>query len=515
MLGYSGKYIEPFALAVYRKSLGLHTEITQPSNREYQIGDAKIPLNSEGKFLFPYFAFPKEYFVPNPWRQNSQSTTNWKGSSSGMGILSLNKGYAKKLFENKIVLIGEDGSIFHDEMDSPYAGMKMPWVELHANMIDALLQKKFLRELDPNIFILLTIAIATLLVVLYYIFSKSISLVLMILSSLLFIYLARYIADIHRIVIPIAHLLIISILWYIITMIYRFFIVDRERRKLQKNFGHYVDPHVVQRIVDQWEKIKLWGESREVTILFSDIAGFTTISEKLTPEKLFTLMTDYLSRMTDILTDQGGTLDKYIGDAVMGFFGAPLDLPDHPLRACQTALLMREALPGFNEHLRSIGLEPIDFRVGMATGRVMVGNIGSEERFNYTVLGDTVNLASRLEGTGKEYDVHIIIPESTRERLGDRYIVRELDTIAVKGKTEWVRIYELIGTPDRVTNRYALEQYERALALYRAGKYKDAGILWEKQKDIDPPSHVMMDRCLSILKGETRVEGGIYHMTHK
>lgn len=173
-----------------------------------------------------------------------------------------------------------------------------------------------------------------------------------------------------------------------------------------------------------------------MTVLFSDIAGFTTLSEKLDPTLLFSMMTAYLSRMTDILIGQGGTLDKYIGDAVMGFFGAPLDIPDHAVRACHTALLMRAALPAFNHEIGLKGIEPIDFRVGIASGEVIVGNIGSEERFNYTVLGDTVNVASRLEGIGKEYAVNIVISENTRNALDSRFFVRELDTIAAKGKTE-------------------------------------------------------------------------------
>ncbi len=226
-------------------------------------------------------------------------------------------------------------------------------------------------------------------------------------------------------------------------------------------------------------------------------------------------MTAYLSRMTDILMGQWGTLDKYIGDAVMGFFGAPLDIPDHAIRACHTALIMRQALPAFNQKIALMGIEPIDFRVGIASGDVIVGNIGSEERFNYTVLGDTVNIASRLEGIGKEYAVHIVISENTRKALDSRFFVRELDTIAVKGKVEWLRIFELIGHGDQVKNLYAYEQYARALALYREGNYRDAGILWEKQAQEDPPSRMMMDRCLSVLNWDTRVENGVYHMTHK
>ena len=217
-----------------------------------------------------------------------------------------------------------------------------------------------------------------------------------------------------------------------LTFIYRFFVVDREKRYIENAFGHYIDPKMVEMIDMEEVDMVLGGEERELSVFFSDIAGFTTISERLSPQDLFYLMSSYLSRMTDILKDNGGTLDKYIGDAVMGFFGAPVAQSDHAIRSCRTAIAMRQALPDFNREITARGISPVDFRVGIATGDVMVGNIGSQDHFNYTVLGDTVNLASRLEATGKEYNSHIIISEGTRSRIGDIFAVRELDTIAVK-----------------------------------------------------------------------------------
>lgn len=214
----------------------------------------------------------------------------------------------------------------------------------------------------------------------------------------LILYVSRYTYDIWRTVVDIFLLFLAGgVVTYPVTYMYRFFVVEREKRELQNNFGHYIDPHVVEEIASRGVDIQLGGERRVLSVLFSDIAGFTTISESLDPQELFYLMTSYLSNMTDILISRGGTLDKYIGDAVMGFFGAPLSYEDHAIRAADTAILMRERLPKFNDDLVKHGMKPIDFRVGIATGEVMVGNIGSHDRFNYTVLGDTVNLASRLE----------------------------------------------------------------------------------------------------------------------
>ena len=177
---------------------------------------------------------------------------------------------------------------------------------------------------------------------------------------------------------------------------------------------------------------------------------------------------------------------------------------------------MRDALPIFNAELESRGIEPIDFRVGIASGDVLVGNIGSSERFNYTVLGDTVNLASRLEATSKEYGTHIIVSEGTYLFSREHYYFRKLDVITVKGKHEPVGIYELIANmSDNTINKALYERYEKALERYMAGDYLGAGKFWETQIDIDPPSRAMAHRCLDILKGDITIVDGIYHMTKK
>lgn len=519
-LHYPETILESFTLAVYRKYIGEKTPGTISTWSMLNIGKRNIPLIENDKYINTYFWLPRSYILDEWLRRFGKKWVDMNtgiSSTGAVGILGLKnyKPLLKKTFEGKIVLIGEDGSVLHDTVNSPYAGIDMPGVELHANMLDGIIQNKLLREFSGILYYVF-IGILTILSILgYYLLPKFISPLLAGILFVAVIFFGRYMYDVQRIVISIIPVFVATILSFPLTFIYRFFIVDREKRELQKNFGHYVDPHVVEQIADNDEDIILGGEHKDVTVLFSDIAGFTTISEKLEATDLFSLMTSYLSNMTNILIEQGWTLDKYIGDAVMGFFGAPLALPDHAIRGCRTALLMRERLPAFNADTMKHGMDPIDFRVGMASGDVMVGNIGSQDRFNYTILGDTVNLASRLEGTGKEYNVHIILSHGTRTGLSDEFFVRELDTIAVKGKTEGVRIYELIGFTKNIIDRTIYENYEKALSLYREEKYIDAGKIWESQKDVDPPSRIMMDRCLSLIHGETHLENGVYHMTHK
>jgi adenylate cyclase len=431
-------------------------------------------------------------------------------------VLAMSKLDLITTFSGKYVFVGESGTAIHDSIISPVSGTAMDGVETHAHFLDGLLQNKMLSWLDEAWMMGIMTVLTLLSVILYFTVSKYLSPLFAITILAMVLYAARYTYDIHRVLVDISLLFLAWwVITYPVTYMYRFFVVEREKRELQTNFGHYIDPHVVEEIASRGEEIALGGERRILSVLFSDIAGFTTISERLDPQDLFYLMTSYLSNMTDILIRQWGTLDKYIGDAVMGFFGAPLSYTDHAVRAADTALKMRARLPSFNADLLAHGMEAIDFRVGIASGEVMVGNIWSHDRFNYTVLGDTVNVASRLEGMGKEYDVHIIIPESTEVLLTPHFLTRELDTIAVKGKTTGIRIYELVGYSEEVTDRTLYFTYGQALTLYRAGDYRSAGKLWQTLAPIDPPSRIMMYRCLEVIKGNITVENGVYHMTHK
>ncbi len=352
----------------------------------------------------------------------------------------------------------------------------MDGVESHAHVLDGLLQgRPTLEEMPPETLYAIIILLTLISTIVYLFLPSILSPFLAMVSLIVVIGVSRSLYFYDGYVVNIFPIFLsVGLFSFPITFIYRFFIIDREKRKITSAFSHYVDPTVVQQIADTSENIVLGGEERELTLLFSDIAGFTTLSEKLKPLDLFTLMSAYLSKMTDILTSHGGTLDKYIGDAVMGFYGAPISQVDHAKRACTTALAMREKLPEFNAGLVQQGLDPIDFRVGIASGKVMVGNIGSSDRFNYTVLGDTVNLASRLEGTSKEYGTHILVAEPTMLATKEFFHFRQVDRIAVKGKTEGIAIYELIAPITDTLDLSIYRRYEAGLGQYFAEKYLEA-----------------------------------------
>lgn len=243
----------------------------------------------------------------------------------------------------------------------------------------------------------------------------------------------------------------------------------RQRRFLKQAFRHYLSPHVVDRLVQDPGRLRLGGERRELTIFFSDLAGFTGLGERLDPEALTALLNDYLTVMTDIVLDEGGTLDKYEGDAIIAFWNAPLDVPDHAVRACRAAIRCQRELAGHRAELRERCGQDLSMRVGLNTGPVVVGNLGSRQRFDYTILGDAANLASRLEGVNKVFGTGILASEATVRAAGEAILARELGRVKVVGRKEPVTVYELGGLAGEVEPP-SWSIFRQALDLCRAGQ---------------------------------------------
>ncbi|HSA24443.1 MAG TPA: adenylate/guanylate cyclase domain-containing protein, partial [Myxococcota bacterium] len=290
--------------------------------------------------------------------------------------------------------------------------------------------------------------------------------------------------------------------------VFRYATEEREKSKIRQAFQFYLSEDVVNEMLQDTSKLKLGGERRVLSVLFSDIRGFTTISEGLAPEALAELLNGYLTPMTELVFKHRGTLDKYMGDAIMAIFGAPVHFEDHPAAACRAALEMMEELHRLQEGWRAKGLPIIDIGVGVNTGPMSVGNMGSARRFDYTVLGDNVNLGSRLEGLNKNYGSHIIISQFTREIVGDRFSYRELDLVAVKGKKEPVRIFELLHAGPPVPADAWVKDFEAALGQYRAQRWDEAMAGFQRlvAERGDPTSKIYLGRC-EEMKAEPPGEG--------
>lgn len=307
---------------------------------------------------------------------------------------------------------------------------------------------------------------------------------------------------------------------YLGITVYRYVTEEREKKKIRGAFQYYLTASVINEILKDPSKLKLGGDKKQLSVMFSDIRGFTGISEKLTPEELVRLLNEYLTAMTDVVFKYDGLLDKYIGDAIMAVFGAPLDQPDHALRACRTALEMMSELKRLREKWAAEGRPDVNIGVGVNTGDMVVGNMGSEMRFDYTVIGDSVNLASRLEGTNKEYGTNIIISEFTYESIRNELFCRELDAVRVKGKKLPVRIYELLGEKkDAAEWQECVGRFETGLAKYREGLWDEAIAAFRSVLEVRPadyPARLYIERCETLKENPPEGEwDGVFTMTKK
>ncbi len=300
------------------------------------------------------------------------------------------------------------------------------------------------------------------------------------------------------------------------------FIRERQQNVLIKGmFSQYVSKNVVNELLSNPEKVRLGGEKKNITILFSDIAGFTTFSENKQPEELVSFINEYLNEMTDIILDNEGTLDKYLGDSIMAFWGAPLEIKDHAYKACVAAIRMQDKLYQLSEKWINRGESLFSVRIGINSGDAIVGNIGGTKRFDYTVMGDNVNLASRLEGANKEYGTSTMISDYTYELVKERIIARELDLIRVKGKTKPTIVYELIGLNGDLKAEQSekqLSNYSKALGNYRTKEFEKALLLFEKsfEQTGDNPSKVYIDRCQLYLQNPPdKTWDGVFEMKTK
>ena len=267
---------------------------------------------------------------------------------------------------------------------------------------------------------------------------------------------------------------------------------ESDRRRVKNAFGHYISPEFMEELSKNPEKLVLGGETRDLTIMFTDIRNFTSISERMSPAALTQLMNDFLTPMSDLVMHNRGTIDKFMGDAMMAFWNAPLDDPDHARHACLTALKMNEALRPINDKLKkeaqAKGEEPILLQagIGLNTGPASVGNMGSRQRFAYSALGDNVNLASRLEGQTKTYGVEILIGEGTQTRVPDLATL-ELDLLRVKGKNEPVRIFTILGDEHMAQSESFMlwkSAQSRMLSAYRAMNFDEAGSVLMECRDL-------------------------------
>ncbi len=401
-------------------------------------------------------------------------------------------GTLEETFKGKIVFVGATAAALFDMKAIPLVS-KYAGVLVHANILDNLISRQWIREVPNYVTVLYIILVGLILGFFLPRFSPWVKMGVFIFVTAGVVASGYWVFSSMNMVLHIVPPFLTAIACYGGTVFYRLLIEEREKRKIKGSFKQYLSPKIIEIITKDPTKLKLGGEEREVSVFFLDIAGFTTMSEALKPTQLVEVMNQVLTRFSNVILKHEGLINKYIGDCIMAFWNAPVDQPRHSVQACLAALDCIAAIPGLNENLQSQGLPSIDCRIGINTGTVVVGNMGSQERFDYTVMGDPVNLASRLEGANKEYHTHIMISDVTFEKSREEIEARDLDLIRVKGKKEPRRVYELLCRRGQLTSDLSTgrEKYHQALKLYRDKNFEEALHMFEEVLNFLPNDHLV------------------------
>jgi adenylate cyclase len=478
LLLYNGEIYPSLSLKALRHYLGsdIMLDVKPWGVDSMQIGTMRIPSREDGTMALNFYGGTGSFYTV-----------------SAADVIA--KRLPKDLLKGKIAFVGATEVGIYDLRPTPFDST-LPGIEIHATMAANALEKRFL--LYDSITQMMEIACIFVLPVLLGVllaFAPGTFAglgIMFVLTSAFGLFNYFMFATAFRDMTLIYPFAGIS-LTYLCGEAWRNLVVERKGRHLKKAFSSYVSPDLVKQIEKDPDKLVLGGEQRELSILFSDIRGFTTVSESLTPPELVKLLNEYLSPMTRIVLEERGTLDKFIGDAVMALFNAPLDVPGHATHACAAAVRMMEELKLLNTGFAARGMNTLDIGVGINTGPAVVGNMGADIRFDYTAIGDSVNLASRLEGLNKYYGSHILVSEDTRKQVNDsRFTFREVDRVKVKGKHQPIVMYELM-----ISDLDILPRFEGALEKYRSKDFAGAKSVFDElvSSNNDGPSRLYAGRC--------------------
>lgn len=411
---------------------------------------------------------------------------------------------AAEKIKGKIVLIGATAKGIYDLRATPF-DPRFPGVETHANVINNILHQNFLVRpwwlipADIGVLLLLGLLLGAILAGL-----KGVGGIVLSVSVLSAYFWGSQLFFVQSgVPLSVVYPVLLGFIMYPSVTLFHYMTEEREKRRVRDAFSLYLHPEVARMVSDNPALLHLGGEKRELTVMFTDIRGFTSISETFDPEALVEFLNEYLGAMTDIVFQHDGLLDKYIGDAIMALWGAPFPRPDHAAQACRTALEMIGRLRVLQQDWLRRGLPPLEIGVGVNTGPMVVGNMGSTQRFNYTAMGDHVNLGSRLEGLNKFYGTRILLSEYTRAEIGDEFLLREIDAVRVKGKQQPVTIFELLAYANGDGSVYQFQaEFAEALKAYKARQWDGAlqrfSEFLGKHPD-DGPAQIYQERCRLLM----------------
>ncbi len=450
----SGVSIASLGLTATLRAMGIRPETVQVSGETLRIGDRALRLSlrktrsAEGEQTYEWapINFRGPALLDDLKSRPYASYAFFDLLYSEQQILDGQKPTIDpSVFKDKLVFVGVSATGLNDTYETPFSHGKMPGMQIHAAVADDILSNRFLTEssetsrLIPVLASALAIGFLTTMVAAFWATGIVVIFVAVLGWAATVLFAHGYWMNLSQPVLASAVALFGGVS-------YQYFVEGREKRKMKRLFGQYVSKDVYEQLVANPALARLGGQRREMTVLFSDIRGFTTVTERGQPEEIVGMLNEYFTHMVDIVFRYRGTVDKFVGDMVMALFGAPLDDPDHADHAVQAALEMIAELKRLNQQWKAQGrFAELDIGVGVNTGIMIAGNIGSDAIMSYTVIGDAVNLGSRLESLNKQYSTHIIVSDATRRALKGRYVYRPLGDVVVKGKTEPVAIFEITG----------------------------------------------------------------------
>jgi adenylate cyclase len=500
---FDNHFVPSLGLAAF---IGTHPDNSiSVSNNNLRFGSYTIPLDKNGNIIIRYRGKSQTHKAINAAAVMQSGLKILEGDKPSMDL---------SVFKNAYVFLGVTAPGFKDLRPTPLQ-RDYPGVELHATMLDNLLSGDFIKEVPLYLVLLFTIGFCVIAGISVRMLNKSShdAIVAVVFISIPFILGCIYYKSNYWMPVAVQSAGIFFAISASIVVNYT--LEGRQKRYIKNAFKQYLSPAVIERLVEDPGKLTLGGELREMSIFFSDIQGFTSISERLSPPDLTALLNDYLTAMTDIILAEGGTIDKYEGDAIIAFWNAPLNLPDHAKRAVRAGLRcgkkLNELRPEFKER---IGRD-IYARIGINTGQVVVGNMGSSQRFDYTFLGDAGNLASRLEGINKQFGTYFLISEYSRAQLEGEFEAREISRVRVVGRAEPVRIYEPMFKEDYEAKAESFKIFVEALKKFYAGDFKDALEIFKTIKEEDPPARAYSEKCIALINDPPEQWDGVWVMSEK
>jgi adenylate cyclase len=476
-------------------------------------GNQLLFLNDSGKVI-----------TKIPLLKNGKYQILFQGPYQTFRYVSFYDVYKKRLdlsyFKDKVVLIGTSLPALFDLRSVPVQ-QQFPGVEIHANIIYDILHNIHVKML-PAFWKFLALTVLALILGILLMFIRPLQGIIVSIGFLIIYFILMiYIFSKYLYWIPFFSVMLMVFLILIVDFSYKYITEEKSKRLIKDLFSHYVSRNVAEVLLQNPEQVKLGGEKKVCTVLFSDIENFTHISEKMDPEFLVQIINEYHSEMTNLVFSNNGFLDKYEGDAIMAVYGAPVEIGNHALEACKTALEMQARLKELHMKWKKENKPLLKCRIGINTGTMIVGNMGSKERFDYTVMGDSVNLGARLESANKSYGSRILIGETTYQMAKDEILARKLDLIQVKGKGQPVLVYQLLGLKEDATKEILakIQLFEKGFDFYLQKEWNKALLYFRKILELDAmdfQAKIFIQRCMYFNEHPPAEDwNGVYILSHK